>query len=439
MSGSDNLVYRVFRESGRIMKGCAKIDYVELFNRLVVFTSSLRAKYERYKMDNIPLYDESYATHLEQVRKLEESLLDEVENGELEMTYDSLLSTANRKVAWMPLIQAFYDVNDMDNNIERDGREIPEHIMVLGMFQMIWEGILNYLDEEDYLTKNQVVEYINKHTECSIQSPDNISNSPEYFHVRDDVKIGKEEIYDLDETKQTSRHGVKIATLRQPRVFLFAPDFSAIGVKYNPDNILDGNLMNRYHEETGTHPPISRFHGKIIERLHPNSTKIPPGAVPGGIEFTKVQVLEYLKRRPPYVEVELDDGRKFVYNISQLFLEKRRKRKPRPANNNPVADNNSPVEENNSPVEENNSPVAARTGNNRSKKSRRGATINRRNARSNSPVEENNTPVSTRNSVTTPIVVNKRTQNQRNSPVAANKRGRKTSRGGGITRKIRRK
>ena len=445
MSGSD-LVYNVFRESGEMMKKCAKIDYVKLLNRLIVFTSSLISGLERTgkrnRMNKIPLYEEAYKTHLEKLREFEEALLKGVENDELEMTYDSLLNTSKRKIDWMTTIQSFYDMNDQNNKIERTVTEIPEHIIILGMFQIIWEGTLDYIDEKDYLTKNQVIEYINKHTECSIQSPDNISNSPEYFHVPDDIKIGKEEIYDIDKTKQTFRNGVKIETLRQPRVFLFAPDFSAIGVKYHPDNILDGYLMNRYHKETGTHPPISRVHGKIIERLHPNSKKIPPGAVPSGIEFTKIQVLEYLKHRPPYVEVELDDGQKFVYNISQLFLEKRRKRKPRPTNNNTVEDNNNTVEDNNNPVEENNnlvdendSPVAARTSNNRSKKTKRGSIRNRRTARSNSSVAENDSPVAENDSPvarrTTPLS----TRNQRNSPVVANKRGRKTSSRGG-TRKI---
>jgi hypothetical protein len=284
-----NNVIAAFRAAGDTLEHCSRINYVSLFNRFIDFMTSMNASRTLSEMRKTRSlnsnYDTTYATNL---AMLYESVNTEIEDGRLSLTYKSFFNTSRSKVNWFPLMQAFYDLNDETYGITRT-HEVPEHILIKGLFQLIWNGSIDYYDNTDYPSQEEVVKYIKDNTKCPISNDFKVI--PSHFRVPDDIMISKD---------------------YHPRVYLFAPDYSKINdytgnpTKYNPSNVIDGRLNRRYHREVGSPPPIEKVHGKIIKRFS---------------DVSDLRSLRTLRQSIiPQVEVELDDGRQFPYHISELYL-----------------------------------------------------------------------------------------------------------------------
>lgn len=281
----------VFRLAAQTLEECSRIDYIALFNRFIDFMKSMNADRTLNRMLDerklSPGYSHSYAANL---ALLHESVNSEIEAGRLSLTYKSLFDTSRVKINWFPLMQAFYDLNDQKNGIDRpDGHEVPEHVLIKGLFQLIWNGSIDYHEDLDYPSEAEVISYINANTRCPI-SKDFMVN-PSHFRVPENIQVTKD---------------------YHPRVYLFAPDYSAIeyGGKptiYKPSNVIDGRLNRRYHREVGSPPPIEMVRGKIVQKFEDVG------------DLTSLRTLR--QNIIPRVEVQLDDGRKFTYHICELYLD----------------------------------------------------------------------------------------------------------------------
>ena len=282
----------VFRLAGDALEKCTRINYIGLFNRFIDFMTSMNADSTFKQMLKgrklSPGYSATYAANL---ALLYESVNSEIEAGRLSLTYRSLFNTSRAKINWFPLMQAFYDLNDQKNGLDRpDGHEVPQHVLILGLFQLIWNGSIDYHEGVDYPSEAEVVAYINANTRCPI-SKDFVVN-PSHFRVPENVTVTKD---------------------YHPRVYLFAPDYSRIEydggpAKYKPSNVIDGRLNRRYHREIGSPPPIEMVRGKIIQKIKDV----------GDLHFLGTLRQDII----PRVKVQLDDnGGEFTYHICELYLD----------------------------------------------------------------------------------------------------------------------
>lgn len=295
-------VFRTFKDAGVVLERCARINYIAIYDRLRNFISSINAAREFNELQNNRKISDAYShVYVSNLARLYESINSEIEEGNLSLTYKSFFKIKGEKFNWLPLMEAFYDLNDEKNGIHRSPlQKVPEHVLIKGLFQLIWNGSIDYHEGVDYPSEEEVVAYINVNTHCPISKDFKISAS---HHIVPD-KIMVEPEY-------------------QPNVYLFAPDYSEIKdftgqpVKYEPSNIVDGRLNRRYHRETGTYPPIVQVHGKIIKKLE---------------DISDLHQLQTLKRDIiPRVNVKLEDGRVFTYHIRELYLDRKQpKLQPKP-------------------------------------------------------------------------------------------------------------
>jgi len=229
----------------------------------------------------------------------------------MQLEYDSIRDGARRKYEWHPIIQALYDFHDAHNNIVRVN-EIPEHVSILGLFQIIWYGkIVKYYNENEYPTQQNVKDHIDNKTRYKIDVYD-----PKHSALKNKQSIVPDYVL--------------ISHDYHPRIFMYAPDFSMLGgdyynkslIKFHPSQIFNPDLFVSYrdyaidynkknpHRPISLSPPLKKVYGEIISRVPDVSNPI-EGRTGG----------DYI---PSEVVVKFDEieGEVFQYDISKLLLAK---------------------------------------------------------------------------------------------------------------------
>jgi hypothetical protein len=143
-----------------------KLDGIFILTQLRNFIYRQTAKY-RYELERDVLQNETeqkYANYIASLSMLSYTIENNLLSGEFELSYDSILVQSKKRVAWFPLMQSFYNMNNDDPT---DHKKIPEHILVKGIFDLIWNGEIEFADESDYAdsdakygTPAKVSEYI---------------------------------------------------------------------------------------------------------------------------------------------------------------------------------------------------------------------------------------------------------------------------------------
>ena len=212
-----------------------------------------------------------------------------IESDEMELDFDSFYKALKRNVNWGPLVQGLYDEYDSSpHNIGNPRQsEIPEHIKILALFQLIWNGSITFVDESEYpnITEQFVRQYIEQNISCSAPE-ESYKFNPQQFEVKENILVTDE---------------------YQPRVYFFAPDYSRLdNTQYHPSNILNGYLNRRYNRTYGP-PPLIRIDGKIVHK---------------DFEDAVLRETKTFKQFKPKIVSVLIDGytEPFKYDISQLYL-----------------------------------------------------------------------------------------------------------------------
>ena len=219
------------------------------------------------------------------------SINTKIDNGQLSLDYESLHDATRANANWHPLIQGLYDNHDSTlgnepSEGEEERGEVPIEMVVLALFQLIWFGTIKFYKKSEYLTTDEVSKYINDHVSCG--DPTTYVFNNRHFHVPENILVTPE---------------------YNPRVYFFALDYTELNqdYKYNPSNVYDERLNRLYTRVLKMPPPLVKISGSIVEKKY-NTQQQP----------RETSTLQQYNAK--MVTVQLDDGQKFDYDISQLYL-----------------------------------------------------------------------------------------------------------------------
>jgi len=290
-----------------------KLNASSIIIKLRNFIYSQTAKYQ-YELKSTQLSfekEQEYSSYVASLALLSSTIEKNLMGGEFELSYDSIRTQAKRRVAWFTLIQSFYDVNEIDPT---ETHQIPEHILVKGIFDLVWYGEIEFVNKQDYEnadakygTPAKVAKYIDDHFEEDACKPENIYKiNAEHTALKNDFNVGDQ-------------------------VYLFAPNYNLrdpvtgkviIDEEYTPSQVYDERINKEFAVEAARlkreykldyliTPSIIQYDGVITEKTYTAADSF--------------EAKTAMNQIVPTVKVRLDfNGKEYIYPITKLFLKKAR-------------------------------------------------------------------------------------------------------------------